>query len=83
MKVFYVFLLLPLLSHAITESKTNTKTIQETKLTRPEVAPFSEGSDVVPTPVQQQQERPIEDPEAIKTGPYDKDGNYIYLKKKP
>lgn len=86
MKVFYVLLLLPLLAHAVEEPDTDTggaKTEQKTKYVGPSPAPFSQGSDVVPVPVQEQQERPIEDPNAIQVGPYDKDGNYIYNHKKP
>lgn len=64
-KIFYILLLIPLLSWAAE---------------KPKPAPKAK----TPAPVvQQQQERPKEDPNAIKTGPYDKDGNYIYLHKKP
>jgi hypothetical protein len=90
MKVFYALLLFPLLANAVPENKTypnsgatNATTNQQTDVAGPMAAPFSQGSDVVPAPMQQMQERPVEDPEAIKTGPYDKDGNYIYVKKKP
>lgn len=89
MKVFYALLLFPLLAVAAPENRVypnsgSTKAMnQQSEVTGLAAAPFSQGSDVVPAPMQKMQERPVEDPEAIKTGPYDKDGNYIYLNKKP
>ena len=90
MKVFYALLLFPLLSYAVPENKVypnsgtnDAPSNQQTDVADPAAAPFSAGTDVVSEPPQQQQERPREDPNAIQSGPYDKDGNYIYLQKKP
>lgn len=89
MKVFYALLLVPLYSFAVPENKvypnsgaTDAKMDQETNIIGPSAAPFSQGTDVVPAPPQEQQERAV-DPDAIGVGPYDKDGNYMHVHKKP
>lgn len=70
-KIFYALLLFPLLGFAAEpKPKVAPKPINVTKETS--------------TPkIQEQQQRPVVDPDAIETGPYDKDGNYIYVHKKP
>ena len=82
MKVFYALLLFPLLAFAVPENKTypnsgtnDAQLNQQTDVTEPLA--------VTPPAPQEMQTRPVEDPEAIQTGPYDKDGNYIYVQKKP
>lgn len=89
MKVFYALLLVPLYSFAASESTvypnsgaTDGKTDLETTTTGPTLAPFSQGTDVVPAPAQEQQERAVGSDDFL-TGPYDKDGNYMHVHKKP